>query len=118
MVSESELASDIGQAVVKEPAIIDDLANLLNDDNCRKGMLAYIEVFQGGLLKQLAAQIGDNGTYLTEVKRNHLPQRGRQYPAPSLRELSAKLTEGVLKLWIVIPEPTTFDSLMRLSEKQ
>ena len=67
--SESELASDIGQAVVKEPAIIDDLANLLNDDNCRKGMLAYIEVFQGGLLKQLASQIGDNGAYLTEVKR-------------------------------------------------
>ena len=32
---------------------------------------------------------------------SHLPQRGRQYPAPSLRELSAKLTEGVLKLWIV-----------------
>ena len=29
-------------------------------------------------------------------------QRGRQYPAPSLRELSAKLTEGVLKLWIVV----------------
>ena len=69
MVSESELASDIGQAVVKEPAIIDDLANLMNDDNCRKGMLAYIEVFQGGLLKQLASQIGDNGAYLTEVKR-------------------------------------------------
>ena len=33
---------------------------------------------------------------------SHLPQRGRQYPAPSLRELSAKLTEGVLKLWIVV----------------
>ena len=32
---------------------------------------------------------------------SQLPQRGRQYPAPSLRELSAKLTEGVLKLWIV-----------------
>ena len=35
---------------------------------------------------------------------SHLPQRGRQYPAPSLRELSAKLTEGVLKLWIVDSE--------------
>ena len=66
--TESELAAAIGKAVLDAPVISDDLASILTSDNCRNGMLAYIEVFQGGLLKQLAGQIGDNGAYLDEVK--------------------------------------------------
>ena len=66
--SESELATDIGQAVLATPVIIEDLARILTNENCRNGMLAYIDQFQGGILKQLAAQIGDNGAYLDEVK--------------------------------------------------
>lgn len=66
--SESELASAIGQAVVETPDIADDLARILTNENCRDGMLAYIDTFQEGILKQLAAQIGDNGAYLDEVK--------------------------------------------------
>lgn len=66
--SESEIASDIGKAVLATAAIPDDLARILTNENCRKGMLAYIDRFQGGILKQLAAQIGDNGAYLDEVK--------------------------------------------------
>lgn len=66
--SESELASDIGQAVIDTPAIAEDLSVLLTNENCRKGMLSYIDGFHGGVLKQLAAQIGDNGAYLDEVK--------------------------------------------------
>lgn len=66
--SESELASSIGQTVVAAPVIIDDLARILTNDNCRSGMLAYIDAFQDGNLKQLATDIGDNGAYLDEVK--------------------------------------------------
>lgn len=66
--SESELASAIGAAVADKPVIADDLERLLTDENCRSGMLAYIDEFQGGALKHLAAQIGDNGAYLDEVK--------------------------------------------------
>lgn len=67
--SESELASAIGLAVAEIPSISDDLAHLLTSDNCRKGMLCYIDQFQGGILRRLAAQIGDNGAYLDEVKK-------------------------------------------------
>lgn len=66
--SESELASAIGRAVIATPAIADDLTHILTNENCRNGMLAYIDVFKGGMLKQLAGQIGDNGAYLDEVK--------------------------------------------------
>lgn len=66
--SESEIAADIGQAVLDDPAIVEDLARLLTDENCRNGMLAYIGQFQEGILKKLAAQIGDNGAYLSKVK--------------------------------------------------
>lgn len=66
--SESELATAIGKAVMDAPVITDDLARILTNENCRNGMLAYIDSFEGGILKQLAAQIGDNGAYLDEVK--------------------------------------------------
>ena len=66
--SESELATAIGKAVLEVPVITEDLERILTSDNCRSGMLAYIDDFQGGILKQLAAQIGDNGAYLDEVK--------------------------------------------------
>jgi len=36
---------------------------------CRKGMLAYIDSYMGGILKSLAAQINDGGAYLDQVKQ-------------------------------------------------
>ena len=66
--SESERAGRIGQIVLEHPEIEVDLERLLTGDQCRKGMLAYIEVFRNGILKQLAEQIGDGGKYLDEVK--------------------------------------------------
>ena len=67
--TESELAEHIGRLVNEDSAIITDLTKLLNNDMCRKGMLAYIEKFQGGILKQLATEIKDNGAYLEQVKQ-------------------------------------------------
>lgn len=67
--NESEVASDIGKTVIAIPAIADDLARVLTNENCIKGMLAYIDQFQEGILRQLAVQIGDNGAYLGEVKK-------------------------------------------------
>lgn len=67
--TESELAEDIGKLVCEHPSITQDLVNLFTNENCRKGMLAYIDIFQGGILPKLAAEINDNGIYLDEVKR-------------------------------------------------
>ena len=68
-VSESENADHIGTLVHEDPTITRDLERLFTSENCRKGMLAYIAVYQDGVLKKLAADIGDNGAYIDQVKK-------------------------------------------------
>lgn len=66
--SESELAERIGSAVLKTPCVVTDLEKVLTSDQCRKGMLEYINIYKDGLLPELAAEINDGGTYLDAVK--------------------------------------------------
>lgn len=68
MASESELAERIGRAVLREPGIKDDLEKVLTDEQCRRGMLEFINEYRDGLLPKLAAEINDGGTYLDVVK--------------------------------------------------
>lgn len=67
--SESDLADSIGRAALQNTSLAEDLTRLFTNDMCRKGMLAYIDAYQGGVLKTLAAQIGDGGAYLDQVKQ-------------------------------------------------
>ena len=67
--SESSLAEQIGSLVNEKGTIISDLEHLLTNELCRKGMLAYIDIYQDGLLRQLANEIGDGGAYLERVKQ-------------------------------------------------
>lgn len=67
--TESEIASAIGKLVQENPAAPSDLKRLMTSDQCRKGMLAYLKVYQDGRLVQLAGEIGDGGAYLDEVKK-------------------------------------------------
>lgn len=67
--SESGLAEKIGGILLEIPSIVDDLVFIVNNDNCRNGMLAYIDSFEGGELRKVAAKIGDNGAYLDQVKQ-------------------------------------------------
>lgn len=67
--SESDLADAIGRLVLQNTSLTEDLTRLLTNDMCRKGMLAYIDAYQGGALKALASQIGDGGAYLDQVKQ-------------------------------------------------
>ncbi|MGN1341445.1 MAG: hypothetical protein ACI4WS_14220, partial [Oscillospiraceae bacterium] len=67
--TESGLAEQIGKMVIAYPTIKEDMERLLTNEMCRKGMLAYIDTYQGGILKQLAADIGDGGAYLDQVKQ-------------------------------------------------
>lgn len=66
--SESELAERIGKKIIEKPEAVADLSRLLNNEQCRKGMLAYINIYKDGLLPKLAAEIGDGGSYLDEVR--------------------------------------------------
>ena len=66
--TESALADQIGSLVYDNVAIMRDMESLLTNEMCRKGMLAYIDIYQGGVLRQLANEIGDGGAYLDQVK--------------------------------------------------
>lgn len=66
--TESDLAERIGSHVHDNAAIIRDMENLLTNEMCRKGMLAYIDTYQNGVLRKLANEIGDGGAYLDQVK--------------------------------------------------
>lgn len=66
--TESALADQIGSLVHDNVAITRDMESLLTNEMCRKGMLAYIDIYQGGVLRQLANEIGDGGAYLDQVK--------------------------------------------------
>lgn len=66
--SESELAEKIGKAAIETPEVVSDLSNLIDSEKCRKGMLAYVNDYKNGLLPTLAAEIGDGGSYIDEVK--------------------------------------------------
>lgn len=67
--NESVLAERIGRTFIENPAVIVDLKNLINNNNCRTGMLSYIEQYKGGELKELARDIEDNGNYIEEVRK-------------------------------------------------
>ncbi len=66
--TESDLADQIGSLAHDNAAITRDMEKLLTNEMCRKGMLAYIDLYQGGTLRLLSNEIGDGGAYLDQVK--------------------------------------------------
>ena len=53
-----QIAKEIGAESLKNDKIVDSLHDLLTPENCRKGMLKFIEHFDGGKLRDLADKIG------------------------------------------------------------
>ncbi len=65
--SDTDIALAIGRICLDHPGVVDDLKAVLTKDNCKNGMLKYLEVYRGGLLPSLAKAIGDGGQFI-----NHL----------------------------------------------
>ncbi len=65
--SDNDIALTIGQICIDNPDAVDDLKSVLSNENCKQGMLQYLEVYRGGLLPSIAKAIGDGGQYI-----NHL----------------------------------------------
>lgn len=61
-------AEELGGIVSIEGNLISDLAKLITDENCRKGMLEYISIYKNGELKELASEISDMGEYINHIK--------------------------------------------------
>lgn len=67
--SERDIALDIGKIFIANPTVIDDLVKLLTKENCRKGMIEYLKIYEDGQLVKLAEEIGDAGTYMNVLKQ-------------------------------------------------
>lgn len=65
--SDNDIALTIGQICIDNPDAVEDLKSVLVKENCKQGMLRYLEVYRGGLLPSIAKAIGDGGQYI-----NHL----------------------------------------------
>lgn len=67
--SDTEIANAIGRAYMANPCAAEDLHNLLTEENCKKGMLKYLDRYNDGKLPMLAKAIGDNGQYINCLKK-------------------------------------------------
>ncbi len=65
--SDTDIALAIGRICIDNPEAVDDLKLILTKDNCKNGMLRYLEVYRGGMLPTIAKNVGDGGQYI-----NHL----------------------------------------------
>lgn len=67
--SESDIAAEIGSVVCGTPSAKADLRKIFTGDQCRQGMLEYLKIYREGTLVRLAAEIGDGGAFIDEVKK-------------------------------------------------
>lgn len=65
--SDTDIALAIGNICIDNPDAVEDLKSILTKDNCKNGMMKYLEIYRGGLLPSIAKTIGDGGQYI-----NHL----------------------------------------------
>lgn len=97
--TESSLAEKIGDMIIESPTLADDLASIVCNENCRNGMLAYIDSFEGGILRKVAADIGDNGAYLDQVKRKFNADAANWVWKPATAD--EKISDVILEYQIV-----------------
>ena len=67
--SDTDIALEIGKLCREHKSAIKDLALVLTKENCQKGMVTFLTVFEDGILPKLATEANDNGRYLNIIKK-------------------------------------------------
>lgn len=67
--SDSDIANGIGKVYLQHKNAAEDLHMLLTQDNCKRGMLKYLDTYRDGILPMLAKEIQDNGQYINCLKQ-------------------------------------------------
>ncbi len=62
------VANDIGKIVLQQNIQADNIQKLLTKENCMKGMQIFLESFEGGIINDLAQEIGAENNILTDIK--------------------------------------------------
>lgn len=63
------IANEIGKIAIQRPSLAMNLKNLLNAENCKKGMLSFLERFEKGKLLSLADEINAKNALLSDIKK-------------------------------------------------
>lgn len=98
--TESSLAEEIGRIFMENPKAVSDMEKLMTNAYCRSGMLAYIEAYQEGILPGLAAEIGDGGNYLEEIKKKFNANDANWVWNPSTAD--NKISDVILEYQIIL----------------
>lgn len=64
-----DAANEIGKIAIRCPSSAQNLKALLTPDNCKNGMLLFLERFEGGKLLNLAKEIGAEASVLTDIRK-------------------------------------------------
>ncbi len=65
-----DIANKIGEIAIQRPSSALALQNLINAENCRKGMEMFLERFDGGKILKLAQEIGASiVTVMSDIKK-------------------------------------------------
>lgn len=64
-----DIANKIGKVALQRPNSAQKMKDLLTQDNCKKGMMIFLERFEGGKLLNLAKAIGAEDNVLSDVKK-------------------------------------------------
>lgn len=67
--TDTDIANGIGKMFISNKDAAIDLKNLLQEEKCKRGMLKYLETYNGGILPSLAQQINDGGQYINELRQ-------------------------------------------------
>lgn len=98
--TDTDIANDIGRLFLENPNAAGDLKDLLTKENCRQGMLQYLQRFEDGALPRLAAEVGDNGQYINAL--------GEKFDADaanwvwSQETAEQKIRESILEYKIIV----------------
>ncbi|MGE4300414.1 MAG: hypothetical protein AB7F40_02305 [Victivallaceae bacterium] len=67
--NDTDIALEIGKICREKKSAIADIAVLLTKENCLRGMQAFLNDFDDGILPKLAEEVGDDGQYLNVIKK-------------------------------------------------
>ena len=66
--SDNDIALAIGLLCLDNKDAADDLKSVFTKDTCKRGMLEYLKVYNGGELPSIAARINDGGQYINQLQ--------------------------------------------------
>ncbi|MBU3187218.1 hypothetical protein [Clostridium estertheticum] len=66
--SDKDIVTSIGKAFIQDEQLVISLNECVTSDNCKVGMIRYLNKYSNGKLKELADIINDGGYYINALK--------------------------------------------------